>query len=141
MDILIVYSPKVSFVANGSNPIGVGLALGETICFGSLEFTTDHLGGLSLSPQEGDPGALFMGMVHSGSPSLHTAIKDSFDEGGTTSGEGGSSGSPNPRGCNMVTPECPHHHHTGAKEHSDAPDHPDGHGVDCHATARYVAPP
>jgi hypothetical protein len=40
----MVYSPKLSFVANGSNLTGIGLALGKTICFYSLEFTIDHLG-------------------------------------------------------------------------------------------------
>jgi hypothetical protein len=92
----MVYSPKLSFVANGSNPTDVGLTLGETTCFGSLEFTADHLSRLSLSPQEGDSGALFIGLVHSGSPSLHTALQDSIDEGDAASGEGGSSRSPSP---------------------------------------------
>jgi hypothetical protein len=46
-------------------------------------------------------------MVHSGSPYLHTVLKDSSDEGGTASGEGGSSRSPEPRGCNVVTLTIP----------------------------------
>jgi hypothetical protein len=103
----MVHSPKLSFAANGSNPIGISLAPGKTICFGRLEFTTDHLGHLSLSPQEGDSGALFVGIVHSWLPSQHTALEDSFNEGGTSSGEGGSLGSPGPRGCNVVTPSVP----------------------------------
>jgi hypothetical protein len=48
-----------------------------------------------------------MGVVHSGSPSLHTAIKDSSDESGAALGEGPSSGSPSPQGCNMVTLSVP----------------------------------
>jgi hypothetical protein len=38
----MVYSLNLTFIANDNNPTGVGLAPGETICFGSLEFTTDH---------------------------------------------------------------------------------------------------
>jgi hypothetical protein len=89
-DILLVYSPKpseLSFIANGSNPTSVGLAPGETICFSSLKFTPT-------SPKEGDSGALFVGMVHNGSPSLHTALEDSFDESDTSSGEGEASDPP-----------------------------------------------
>jgi hypothetical protein len=52
LDVLMVPSPKLSFVANGNNPTSVGLALGNTIHFGSMEFTTDRLGRLSLFPQE-----------------------------------------------------------------------------------------
>jgi hypothetical protein len=50
LDILMIYSPKLSFIANGTNPTGAILTPGETICFGSLEFTTDNLDHLSLSP-------------------------------------------------------------------------------------------
>jgi hypothetical protein len=71
LDILMVYSLKLSFIDNSSNPTGIGLTLGETICFSSLEFTADCFGRLSLSPEEGDSDALCVGMVHSGSPSLH----------------------------------------------------------------------
>jgi hypothetical protein len=96
LGVLMVYSPKLSFIANGSNPTGVGLALGRTICFDILEFTANRLGRLSLSPQEGDLGTLFIGMVHNGSPSLHITLEDSSDEGGATSGKAGSSGSHDP---------------------------------------------
>jgi hypothetical protein len=78
----MVYSPKLSFVVNCSNPTVVGFTLRKTICFGSLEFTADHLGHLSLSPQDGDSTTLFVGMVHIGSPSLQTALEDSSDESG-----------------------------------------------------------
>jgi hypothetical protein len=37
----MVPSWKLSFVANGNNPTSVGLALGSTIHFDSLEFNVD----------------------------------------------------------------------------------------------------
>jgi hypothetical protein len=57
----MVYSPKLTFVANGNNPISIGHAMGETICFDSLELTIDCLGCLSLSPHGVDSGAVFIG--------------------------------------------------------------------------------
>jgi hypothetical protein len=42
-------------------------------------------------------------MVHSGSSSLHTILEDYDDEGDTTLGGRGSSDTPAPRGCNVVT--------------------------------------
>jgi hypothetical protein len=67
-----------------------------TIRFGSLEFTVDCLARLSLSPQEWDSSVVFIGIVHSGSPSLHTSLEESSDEDGATlgAGGGGSSGFP-----------------------------------------------
>jgi hypothetical protein len=35
LDVLMVVSEKLSFIANGSNPTHVSLTPGETICFGS----------------------------------------------------------------------------------------------------------
>jgi hypothetical protein len=61
----------------------------------------------NLSPQEWDSHATFIGMVHSGLPSLHTALKESSDKDGAASGAGGSSESPNHRGCNVVTSTNP----------------------------------
>jgi hypothetical protein len=57
--------------------------------------------------KEGDLGATFVGMVHSGSPSLHTALEDCSNVDGAASSVGGSSISPAPRGCNVVTPTIP----------------------------------
>jgi hypothetical protein len=91
-------SLKLSYFANSSNAIGVILALSKTIHFGSLEFIVDRLGILSLSHNERDSSAIFVGMVHTGSMSSHTTPKDSTDESGTTSGVGGSSGSPDLEG-------------------------------------------
>jgi hypothetical protein len=96
LDVLMVPPQKVSFVANGNNPANIGLTLGSTIYFGSLEFTTDHLGRLSLSPMEGDSSAIFVGMVHSGMPSLHTTLEETSDKDGATLGTRGSSESPGP---------------------------------------------
>jgi hypothetical protein len=105
-------------------------------CFGSLEFTTDCLGHLNLSPQEGDTGALFIEMVHSGSP--YSRIPSTKVE---LLGVKGEAPVPWPLRVQRGNPECPHHHHTSAGEHPNAPDRPDGHGVDRRATARYGPPP
>jgi hypothetical protein len=68
-----------------------GFSLGETICFGSLEFIINCFSGLSLSPKGSDPGTVFMGTTCNGSPSLRTTIKDSTEEFYmTSSGEGSS---------------------------------------------------
>jgi hypothetical protein len=96
-DVPMVNSPKLSFVSNSNNLTGIDLAPGETIPFGSMEFITDHLGRLSLSPYEGDSSTIFVGMVHSGSPSLDTGLEDSSDEGSTTSCAGGALDPPAPR--------------------------------------------
>jgi hypothetical protein len=80
---------RLTFVANNNNPTVIGLAMGETICFGSLEFTANRFGSLSLALKGGDSGVVFIGMVHSGLPSLHTILEESSDEGGSASGEGG----------------------------------------------------
>jgi hypothetical protein len=58
IDVLMVPSLKLSFVANGNNPTGVGLTPGGTIHFGSLDSTIDRHGRLSLSPQGWDANAI-----------------------------------------------------------------------------------
>jgi hypothetical protein len=50
LDVLMVPSPKLLFIANDNNPTNIGLAPGITIHFGSLEFIADHFGHLSFSP-------------------------------------------------------------------------------------------
>jgi hypothetical protein len=86
---------KLSFIANGNNPTSIGLALGSTIHFNSLEFTADRLGCLCLSPQEGASGSIFVGMVHIGSPSLRTTLEES-DEDATASSAWGALDPPTP---------------------------------------------
>jgi hypothetical protein len=108
----MVYSPKLTFISNGNNLTDVGLTLGKTIRFGSLEFTADHFSNLSLYPVGNDSGAVFVGMVHSGLSFVHTMHKESSNEGDTALGRGGSSRLPGPRGCNVVVliaPSPPHH--------------------------------
>jgi hypothetical protein len=96
LEVPMVPSWKLSFVANGNNPTSVGLALGSTIHFDSLEFNVDCIGRLSLSPQEWDSSAIFIRMVHNASPCLHTTLEESSDEDGAASGVGGTLGFPNP---------------------------------------------
>jgi hypothetical protein len=98
LDVPMVTSPKLPFVTNGDNLTGIGLTLGETSHFDSLEFTANHLGRLSVSPYEGDSSAIFVGMVHSGSSSLHTILQDFSDEGDTASGAGEALDPPAPEG-------------------------------------------
>jgi hypothetical protein len=75
----MVYSPKLTFIANHNNLTSIGLTPGETICFGSLEFTTNRFDRLSLFPEGDDSCAVFIGMMHSGSPYLHTVLKESSE--------------------------------------------------------------
>jgi hypothetical protein len=103
----MVHSSKLIIVVNGNHQNDVGFALGETICFGSLELNIDRFGSLSLSHEGNDSGIIFMGMVHSRSLSLHTILKESLDEGDTTSSGWGGSDFTIYRGCNVVTPTVP----------------------------------
>jgi hypothetical protein len=82
-------------------------SLGETVCFNSLEFIIDYFGNLSLSPKGSDSGTIFMGMTHSGSPSLHVIIEDSTDEFYMTSSGEGSSGHPVSRRCSTGASPTP----------------------------------
>jgi hypothetical protein len=59
---------------------------------------------MSIYPEGNESGIVFIGMVHSKSPSLHTILEESANEGDTTSSGGGNSGFPISRGCNVVTP-------------------------------------
>jgi hypothetical protein len=103
----MVHSLRLTIVTDDNHQVGIGFTLGETRHFGSLEFIADHFSNLSLSPEWNDSGAAFVGMAHSGSPSLHTIFKESADEDDTTSSGGGNSGFPISRGCNMLTLTIP----------------------------------
>jgi hypothetical protein len=90
----MVHSMKPIIVANGNKLTGIGFTLVETICFGSLEFITDRFSNLNLSPEGNDLGAVFVGIVHSGSPSLHHVLEESTDEDDTTFNGRGTPASP-----------------------------------------------
>jgi hypothetical protein len=83
------------------------LTQGEAIYFKDLEFITDHFNNLSLPPEGNDSGVVVGGMVCSGSPSLHPILEESPSEDDSASSDGGSSGFPIPRVCNMVTTAIP----------------------------------
>jgi hypothetical protein len=75
-----------------------GFPLGETIHFGSLEFITDHFGGLSLSPLGDGSDAIIMGSAHDGPLSpLRAVTGDSVEEFHTTSDGEGRINLPSPR--------------------------------------------
>jgi hypothetical protein len=103
----MVHLPKLTITTDGKHQTDINFTLGETICFRSLEFTADRFGSLSLSNEENVSGAVFMGMTHNGSPSLHTILEKSADEGDTTSSKGRSSDFPISQECNMMTPFIP----------------------------------
>jgi hypothetical protein len=84
----MLHSPKLAVIDNNKHQIDVGFTLGETIHIGSMEFIADHFGSLSLSDKGNVSSVMFVGMAHSGSPSLHTILEDSADEGDTTSSGG-----------------------------------------------------
>jgi hypothetical protein len=100
----MVPSLKLAVITDGEHLTDVGFTHGKTIHFGSPEFIADYFGKLSLSDEGKVPDVVFMEMTHNGSPSLHTILEESANEGDTTSSGGGSSGFSISRGCNMATP-------------------------------------
>jgi hypothetical protein len=99
--------PKLTIGTDSSNLFDIGLAWGETIRSEKPEFIADHFNYLSLSPKGDDSGIVFMGMAHSGSPSLYTIIEESTGKDDSASSQGGSSSFPISQGCNVVTPIIP----------------------------------
>jgi hypothetical protein len=84
----MVYSSKFTIIVDGKHQISVGLALGKTIHFGSLEFIAERIDDLSLFAKGDSSGTIFMGMAHKGTPLLHTILEDSTNEFDTVSSEG-----------------------------------------------------
>jgi hypothetical protein len=107
LNISMVHSSKVTIIADSKHQTGISFTLGETVRFDSLEFITDRFGRLSLSDKGNVLGPVFVGMAHSGSPSLHTILKDSVDKGDTPSSGGRSFDFPISRECNVVAPSIP----------------------------------
>jgi hypothetical protein len=81
LDILMVPSSALTVVANDECLSCGGFSLSETICFGSLEFTTDCFGDQSLSPRRDISDATMAGSTHSRPLSpLWAMIGDSIEE-------------------------------------------------------------
>jgi hypothetical protein len=89
--VLMVPSSGITVTVDGERLTCGGFSLGETICFGSLEFIADFFGGLCLSLGREGSDATVIGATHNGPPSpLRAMIWDSAEEFHTTSdGEGG----------------------------------------------------
>jgi hypothetical protein len=64
----MVPSSALSVTADGERLSCGGFFLGKTIRFGSLEFISDHFGGLSLSPMGDGSDAIVMGSARGGPP-------------------------------------------------------------------------
>jgi hypothetical protein len=79
----------------------------EAIHFEGLKFITDKSYNQSVLPERSDLGAVFMGMAHSGSPSLHAILEESPSEGDSASNDGESSDFPIPQECNVVASAFP----------------------------------
>jgi hypothetical protein len=122
---------------NGEHHTNFGFALGKTIRFRILEFIPDRLSNLSLSLEGNDSSAVFVGMVHCRSLSLHAILEESINEDDTTSSRGGSSGFPHLSRVQRGDPDCPHHNHTTIGGHSNASDHPNGPVANRHLGARH----
>jgi hypothetical protein len=90
----MIHSSTLAITTNSEHLTYSVFSLGETIHFGSFEFIANCFSSLSLSPKGNDSGAVFMGMTHSGSPSLHTILEDSTDKFYMTSSGEGSFGFP-----------------------------------------------
>jgi hypothetical protein len=136
----MVYSLKLTFVANGKNSTDIGLAPVKTIWFGSLKFTANHFSNLSLSPVGDDSHTVFVGMVHNGLPSVHTIHEESSNDGDASLGRGGL-WTLRTLKVQHGDLDCPHHHHTATGERFGTSDHPDGLVVDCCTRTRYRTPP
>jgi hypothetical protein len=92
LDVSMDHSSTVAITTDGKHLTCGGFSLGETVHFGRPEFIADCFDSLSLSPKGRNSGTVFVGMTHSGSPSLCNILEDSTDEFYmASSGEGSSS--------------------------------------------------
>jgi hypothetical protein len=107
LNILMVHSSTLVVTTNGEHLTCGGFSLGETVCFGILEFIAVCFGSLSHSPEENDSVTVSVGMARSGSSLLHTILKDSIDKFYIASSGEGSSGFLVSWRHNMMTPPVP----------------------------------
>jgi hypothetical protein len=109
----------ITVAAGGESLSHDSFFLGETICFGSLEFITDCFGGLSLSPRRDGLNVAAMGSTHSGqlSPLRHDKgqCRDVPHGFGRTRGDR----PPLSQKAQYGRFACPRHNHVVAGEHSD----------------------
>jgi hypothetical protein len=111
LDVLMVPSSVLTVDAGGARLSCGGFSLGETILFGSLEYSTDHFGGLSLSP---------MGSTRGGPPSSQRTMTGDSTEGFPRApDEEGRIDLFSPRRHDTRAQPCPYHDHTMAKEPFD----------------------
>jgi hypothetical protein len=69
LDVLMVPSSALIVATDGECLSCGDFSLGETICFGSLEFITDRFSGLSLFPMGDGSDTIIMGSARGGPPS------------------------------------------------------------------------
>jgi hypothetical protein len=103
----MVHTSTLTITTDGDHLTSGGFSFDEPIRFGSMEFIFDCFVSLSLSPKGSGSGAVFMGMAHSGSPSLRTILEDFADELYMTSSGEGSSDFPISRRRSMGTMPTP----------------------------------
>jgi hypothetical protein len=103
----MVHSSTLTITTDGEHLTCGGFSLGKTVHSGSLEFIVDCFGNLSFSPKGSDSSTVFLGMVHSGSPSLGTILEGSKDEFYMASSREGSSSLPDSWRHNMGTLPAP----------------------------------
>jgi hypothetical protein len=107
LDVLMVHLLKPVVVTDGSKLFGIELSWGETIHLRNQKFIINCSDNLSLCIHGKDSCAVFVGVAHSGLPSLHAILEESTGEDDSTLNEGGSSGFHISWGCNVVTPVVP----------------------------------
>jgi hypothetical protein len=94
----MVPSSVLAITVDGERLSCSGFSLGETICFGSLEFIISRFGFLSLSPLGYGLGVAVMGPTHSGTPlPQQTMAGDSAEGFPIAHGEKGWTDLPSPR--------------------------------------------